>query len=323
MLGKWMAYVGLGTTALAGVLIAQTPAPLEFEVATVKPTVLDMAAMRSGTAHLGTKIDAGRVDIGTAPLFRLICTAYRLKPYQVAGPDWLKTAMFDVQAKIPAGVSTDKVPEMLQALLADRFGLKLHHESREQPVYALVQAKGGAKLKDSAPAATEVDAADPTKPVQEMAIPTLQGDVKISRGPKGINLEMPGGEIGGKVRVTPVQGNGSQPMRLHLESSNMTMKTFAELLSTGAVDRTVVDMTGLTGAYEIALDMSEFDAMGVARASITFMNMGDGGAAGVASDPSGSSLRASIQNLGLVLEPRKLPLDMVVVDHAEKVPSAN
>jgi uncharacterized protein (TIGR03435 family) len=101
------------------------------------------------------------------------------------------------------------------------------------------------------------------------------------------------------------------------------MKTLAELLSTGAVDRVVVDQTGLKGNYEIAVDISEFDALGIVRQSITFMNMGGGGNEGVASDPSGSALRTSIQNLGLVLEPKKLPIDMVVIDHVEKTPTEN
>src|SRR5665213_2250323 len=83
-------------------------APLAFEVATVKPSApLDPAAIKGGTAHIGTRIDASRVDIGTASLFRLICTAYRLRPYQVTGPDWLKTTVFDIQAKIPSGVPAD------------------------------------------------------------------------------------------------------------------------------------------------------------------------------------------------------------------------
>jgi uncharacterized protein (TIGR03435 family) len=103
--------VGIGLAFLAvGAAVAQSQsAPMAFEVATVKPSPpLDMAAMRAGTAHVGTRIDAARVDIGYASLFRLICTAYQVKPYRVAGPDWLKTAMYDVQAKIPDGVSPER-----------------------------------------------------------------------------------------------------------------------------------------------------------------------------------------------------------------------
>jgi uncharacterized protein (TIGR03435 family) len=102
------------------------------------------------------------------------------------------------------------------------------------------------------------------------------------------------------------------------------MKTFAEMLSVGVVDRPVVDMTGLTGNYEVAVDLSAEDAMNVARASVMFLPArGGGGGDGAASDPPGTSVYTSIGNLGLKLEPRKLPLDVLVVDHMEKVPTAN
>src|SRR5665213_133847 len=101
--------INLSLLLATGAALAQAPAaPLAFEVATIKPSApLDQNAMRSGTAHIGTRIDASRVDIGTASLFRLICNAYRLRPYQVTGPDWLKTTVFDIQAKIPSGVPAD------------------------------------------------------------------------------------------------------------------------------------------------------------------------------------------------------------------------
>ena len=319
----------------AGAAVAQ-PTPLAFEVATVKPSApFDVAKARVGQAHIGTRIDASHVDIGTATLFRLICTAYRVRPYQVSGPDWLKTTTYDIQAKIPDGVSADKVPEMLQTLLAERFGLKLHPEKKDQSVYALVIGLGGPsgiKMKESAPEPPPPPPAPNAPKPQEMSVPTLQGDVKLVLTEKGVSLEMPGGEIPGKVRVSVNPPTGSQPPTFHLESSGTTMKSFAEMLSNGVVVRPVVDMTGLTGAYEVAVDVSMEDAMNVARASITLLPTGGGGgdgggkegAAGAnLADPSGSSIFASIQNLGLKLEPRKLPLELLVIDHMEKTPTAN
>ncbi len=311
----------------AGAVSAQS-APLAFEVATVKPSApLDPAMLRGGKGHIGTRIDAARVDIGTATLFRLICTAYRLKPYQLSAPDWIKNATFDIQAKIPDGVGADKVPEMLQTLLVDRFGLKLHHDSKEQSVYALVVLPGGAKMEHSAPEPPAAPPAAGTPPPMEMAVPTIQGDVKLSRGEKGITVEMPGGEIAGKIRVTPpAPNNKGMPMRIHLESSGTTMKTFAEMLSVGVVDRPVVDKTGLTGAYEVAIDLSEDDAMNAAKAAV--MNGPMGALVNIMpppglSDPSGSALSSSLRNLGLKLEPTRLPLDLLVVDHIEKTPTEN
>ncbi len=315
----------------ASTLLAQ--APLAFEVATIKPSApLDPLAMRAGKAHIGTKIDSSRVDIGTATLFRLICTAYRLRPYQVAGPDWLKNTVFDIQAKIPDRVSPDKVPEMLQTLLTERFGLKVHHEDKEQPVYALVVGPAGIKMKESPPEPDPPPPPPGTPAPMEMSAPTLQGDVKMTRSAQGLTLQMPEGEIKGKIRISlPGQGGEGKPMRIHLESSGTTMESFAQMLSVGVVDRVVVDKTGLKGAYEVAVDLSQDDAMSVARAAV--MNgpmgavMGAGGeggnqAAGL-SDPSGSAINKSIQDLGLKLEPRRLPLDTLIIDHIEKTPTAN
>lgn len=320
-----------------GAAIAQpVAAPLAFEAATVRPSApFDGEAVQSGKAHVGTRIDASHVDIGTATLFRLICTAYKVWPYQVSGPDWLKTTTYDIEAKIPDGVSPDKVPEMLQALLAERFGLKFHIEKKDQNVYALVVGPGGIKMKESEPEPPAPSPAPGAPKPQEMSVPTLQGDVRLVRTENGVGIEMPGGEISGRIRASVVrQGGSGQPQKIHLESSGTTMKSFSEMLSVGVVGKPVVDMTGLTGRYEVAVDLSLDDAMNVARTSVTLIpteggkgNGGgdrDGGAPGAGlADPSGSLIFTSIQNLGLKLDARKLPLDMLVIDHMEKAPTAN
>jgi uncharacterized protein (TIGR03435 family) len=331
MIVKLLLQIGLGGLLAVSAAWAQPATPLAFEVATIKPSApLDLRAISTGTAHIGTKIDAARVDIGTASLFRLICTAYRLKPYQVLGPEWLKSTMYDIQAKIPASTTADKVPEMLQTLLVERFGLKIHRESKDQPVYALVVAKGGPKLKESAPdpasPSPAAEALEKAKPVS-MALPTAQGDIKLTRSAEGISIEMPGAEISGKVRASVNRDSTGTPLKLHLESSGTSMKSFAEMLSVGVVDRPVVDKTGLTGNYELAVDISREEAMNVVRASVSYLPIGGDDArtspGGAASDPSGSSIFSSIQNLGLRLEARKLPLDMLVVDHIDKSPTEN
>jgi len=103
-------------------------------------------------------VEHDRVDISTITLGRLMVEAFRIRPFQLSGPGWLTDlgngTRFDIQAKMPAGASKDQVPAMLQALLADRFKLAVHRESRELPVYALVAGKDGPRLK----AAEEADA---------------------------------------------------------------------------------------------------------------------------------------------------------------------
>ena len=300
-----------------------------FEVATVKASApLDIAAVRAGTARIGMKIDSGRVDIGTTSLLRLICSAYRLAAYQVKGPEWLKSTNFDIQAKIPDGGRADQVPEMLQTLLQERFGLKIHHDSKEEPVYGLMVAKGGAKLKQATTeSVTPPD--DSPKPGATISIPTVHGIVKLVRGPQGISMEMQDGEITGKVNISL---NQSQPPSFHLEIAGTSMKMFAAMLSVGIVDRPVVDMTGLAGSYDVAVDISSEDALNVATSATDFglgrRGTGDGDgakpvAAGVAADPSGASIVSSIQKLGLRLESRKAPLDMVIVDRINRDPTPN
>jgi uncharacterized protein (TIGR03435 family) len=300
-----------------------------FEVATVKPSPpLDMMALRAGKAHIGMNVDSGRVDIGTTSLLRLICSAYRLAPYQVKGPEWLKSTNVDILAKIPDGGQTDQIPEMLQTLLEERFGLKIHHDSKEETVYGLVVAKGGAKLKQSTTESVTSPNESP-QPGNIISVPTVLGIVKLVRGPRGISMEMPDGEITGKINISV---NPTQPPTFHLEIARTSMKMFAAMLSTGVVDRPVVDMTGVTGSYDVAVDISSEDAINVATTATDFglgrRGAGDGdgtkpAAPGVAADPSGGSIVSSIQKLGLRLESRKVPLDMVVVDRINRDPTPN
>lgn len=160
--------------ALAAALSAQTTAPsapaLEFEVATVRPSppLGHGGFFRVGQSRSGTNVEFGRQS-----LKQLIASAYGVKAFQVSGPEWMQKTLFDIQAKAPAGTSAEQVPSMLQALLAERFGLKLHHESKELPGWALVVTKGGAKL----------TAADPPKPKGHFNTRTsLNGGVLTGQG---------------------------------------------------------------------------------------------------------------------------------------------
>jgi len=157
----WRALASLALLALP--VLAQNPASAPaFEVASIKPAppVSALPALlQAGKLHVGMSIDGARVDIGFMALGALIPMAFRVKFYQVTGPDWMGQEQFDILAKIPDGVSKDQVPEMLQALLAERFKLAVHRETKELPVYALVVGKNGIKMKEADPAdAPAVDA---------------------------------------------------------------------------------------------------------------------------------------------------------------------
>ncbi len=304
-------------------VFAQTPAvpALAFEVASIKPSGrLDPIAIQSGKMRIGMKVDGAICSIGAFSLRDLIRTAYEVKDFQITGPDWLGNPMtaerFNLEATMPEGATEKQVPQMLQALLTERFKLIVHRDEKEQAVYALVVGKGGPKLKPAEP-----DPAAPETPEEPKKGETVVGQgssqVKMSGSPmdpKGMTIK---GGPQGQMRMTMADG------RMHMEAAKMTMAALAEI-ATQFVGKPVVDRTELKGAYQVAFDLSMDDLKNVARA------MGAGGApgmegpkAGEASDPSGSSIFTSVQQMGLKLESRKAPLTMVVIDHLEKTPTEN
>jgi uncharacterized protein (TIGR03435 family) len=244
--------------------------------------------------------------------------AYRVKAYQVQGPDWMAQQRFEIQAKIPEGVSSDKVPEMLQALLADRFKLTVHRGTKELPVYALIVGKNGSKL---IPASAEEDAPIPDSP-GGLTLGTEKGQVKIAQDGKG-NTVMQGGGRGGTIKQS-ISAAG-----LHLEMTKTTIESMVELLGS-LVDRPVVDMTGLTGTYQVALDLPLEDVQIIAQKQAAALGVSlprPGGAGANAADsastPSGAAIFGAVEKLGLKLDARKAPVETIVVDHLEKTPTDN
>jgi len=305
---------GIGAGLLvAAAAIAQTPAAgLAFEVASIKLSgPPDQAKIMSG--GVGMKVDGARVDIGFLSLVNLICTAYNVKAYQISGPDWMSAQRFDIMAKLPAGARQDQVPEMLQALLAERFKLTIHRASKEIQIYALVVGKNGPKLKESPPDQPSASAADG-------AAPSTDTSLRVSGDPqKGMTVS--NGLGSGTVKMTMANG------AMHMESLKMSMPQFAEALAR-FLDHPVVDMTAIKGNYQMALDLSMEDLMNAVRSAGMQVPAGAGGMAGRgaaegASDPSSSSLFNNVQRLGLKLEARKAPVDQIVIDHLERLPTEN
>jgi len=268
-----------------------------FEVASIKPALAQ--------ARPSVKVDAARVDIAGLSLGDLIRTAYRLKQYELVCPDWMDALKFDVQAKIPEGGSRNQMPEMLQALLASRFKLAVHRASRELPVYTLVVGKNGPKLKKAPEAAAP--GGDGADSGFERSIPPPP-----AAGPPGSGKPMTSSGPGGTMH----QSMGANGM-LHLEIESTTPAHFAEFLA-AFVDRPVVDMTGLKENYAVQLDLSTDEMRNMA------MNKaGTPMPADAAAEPSGVSIFAAVQKLGLQLEARKAPVQVLVADRAEKIPLPN
>jgi uncharacterized protein (TIGR03435 family) len=233
----------------------------------------------------------GRVIGANATLKQLIVLAYRIQPFQVlGGPDWTDSLQYDIEAKPDSAVRQSDLPAMLQALLADRFQLVVHRETRQLPIYTLVLARKDGQL---GPGITETKEggctpADPSKP----APPPEPGKLpNVACGKTMLGLS--------QLRAVAAPVGDVLPMLSR------------------ALGRIVVDNTGLTGKFDIvvdfALDESQIAALLPPGASVPT----------TPPDSSRPSIFAALQEqLGLKLEAQRGPVEMFVIDHAEK-PSAN
>jgi uncharacterized protein (TIGR03435 family) len=282
--------------ASCAVLLAQDAPRLEFEVASIKASAPPGAG--AGRVLGGMHIDGSQVNWTFLSLKDYIVSAYRVRIYQIDGPDWMGSERFDINAKLPAGGSAKDAPQMLQTLLADRFHLKIHREQRDFAVYGLVVGKGGLKMKESADAGTTAATASPG----------AASVAAVSR-PNGVTVNYSNGAT---FTFADNQFEG------HKLSATLMADVMARF-----TDRPVVDMTGLKGNYDFTIELSpeDFRAMGI-RAAI---------AAGAQIPPqvlqqfesSGDSLGNALGKLGLKLEPRKAPIEVLAVDHIDKEPSEN
>jgi len=311
--------------AIAAPASAQQQPPVAFDVASIKlAEPLDPQKIVSGQMRIGMHVDPQRVEINSLSLAALINIAFRTRSYQVVGPSWLTAGpmnadRFDIRATLPASATTEQVPEMLQALLIERFKLEFHREERQQDVFALVVAKGGHKLKEAPPL-------DPNEPKPDANLPAnappMTGRIQMSGSPQGGGVVMRGAGSGA------VKMNMGPDGTMRMEMERMNLAGFADAI-TRFVDRPVVDMTQLKGDYTIALELSMSDLMNVARSQGVALPAGAGGGAagagpaGAASEPGGLSMLRSVEALGLKLDGRKMPISKIIIDKLEKRPTEN
>ena len=343
--GKRVALASAGVVALAapavfGILCAPpiraqsaAAARPEFEVSSVKQRPPD-AAGGAGTRGVGRgcpqsfKMDRGRVDIECATLTTLIAYAFRFPPDRITGPDWMMSlgqARFDVAAKLPQGALENQVPEMLQALLADRFKLAIHRGTAEHAIYALVVAKGGLKVKEAAPeAGVPVPAAAADRDAPPSKIELLGGvetHTTVIPNADGTYTTAMSNPHVGTVRET----EGPQ-LTQRWEAANITFEGLAELLDrVTPLESPVVDRTGLKGRYQLVLEVSMKDLLGARPPG---PNAGGDPAAmeNARMDMEEAVLKGfndGLRKLGLQLERRKGPVETLVVDHVEKTPTGN
>ena len=233
------------------------------------------------------------------PVKTIVQEAYGVQQDQIAGgPDWLNSQKYDFTATLDQSAiealknaSEEQrrfaLKRMLQSMLADRFKLTLHRETKDLPVYELAVAEGGAKLQQS-----KSSDSGGAKPQALMALGghAVQGQQKFHMG----NTE--------------------------LNATGLSMGDLAGMLSRN-LGTPVLDKTGLTGRYDLSLHWTPNDSQ-----LATFPGPGGGepgtGAAAAPTSASPSLFNAVQEQLGLQLEPRTVPMETLVVDHVEQ-PSEN
>ena len=229
----------------------------------------------------------GRLVAGNAPVAMLIQRAYSLQDFQVVGgPAWIHTDGYDIEAKPESTTDQKRMWLMLRTLLADRFKLAMHNETRNLPVYDLEAVKGAPKL----PA-----------PEGGACAETLTGPPER-----------------GQNRPDPPCGPGllKSGTGLAIEGISVSMPAFAKMLAT-LLGREVIDKTGVAGRFALHLEFANDSALA------GLPNAGGPEGSGQPADAAGMpSIRSAIQQLGLRLQASIGPVNVSVIDHVER-PTGN
>ena len=271
------------------VLAGQT---LQFEVASIRPT----SPGNNQQVNVGLHLDGNQANIGAFSLRDYIRMAYQTGTNRISGPDWIGAERFDINATLPSGAKTKQIPEMLQALLAERFGLKFHREKKEFQVYVLSMGKKPLALR-------------PTPPDQA---PVNSGSVNVAASGSGAGVAV---DLGGGASYT-FANNKFEGKKLDINSLVDSLAIYMDL--------PLVNETGLKGFYDVTLEIAPEDY----RAMLLRAAMANGvvlppQAQQLASISTTPSLFDAIEKVGLKLETRRMPMDVIVVDQMSKTPTEN
>jgi len=217
------------------------------------------------------------------------------------GANWTRTEFYAINAKAEdAAPVAQMMGPMLRTLLEDRFQLKVHHESKEGPVYLLTVAKGGLKLQ---------------RTKEGSCIPL---DLNHLPGPPAPGQPPP--NICGNQRMRMMNGRA-----MTMSGNGLTLADLAGGMLANLFDRPVIDKTGVEGQFDIELEFAPdsstpmFQGMGRGGRG---EGGGDAGAVPLATDPEGPTIVMALEKPGLKLEPSKGPIESLVIDHVER-PSEN
>jgi len=281
---------------VCGLAHGQTADPaLTFEVASIKPSPPPDGRPRAvraiGVPGSPYGKDPGRFATENFSLSNLITMAYDIPYYRLSAPDLLVRSEFNVEAKMPVDTTKEQFQVMLQNLLAERFGLKVHWTSKQMDLYNLVVAKGGPKLKPAEPDPPPGD--EDSRQAGPGGPPQLRAD--------GYPIPPPGNQKWMAIM------RDKAVMRGHNETTAQMASAFSS-----QVGGPVNDATGLTGNYDYLLYWSTSTGRSLSAA------------APATSDVEGPSLFDAVQEqLGLKLEAKKGPVQVLVVDHVANSPTQN
>jgi uncharacterized protein (TIGR03435 family) len=231
---------------------AETPAA--FEVASVKASQPAAEGMRLQPNQITPS--PGGVTMMNTSLKAIVQWAHHLQAIQVMGPGWLDSNRYDIVAKAPAAATTEQLRRMTQTLLAQRFQLTFHRDTKEMPAYVVTVGKGGHKMKPS----------------------VGEGEMAIKPTGKGLAIAF----------------------------THVTLAQLAEFASS-PLQGVVVDQTGLQGAWDFTLDPSSFMATPPVDRD----------------DAITMIIQALSEQLGIKIDQRKVPAEVFIVDHVEKIPVEN
>lgn len=307
------------TTLLVAACLAHSQTidkSLTFEAASVKPAVpptpdgRGMIMIQGPSGGPGTK-DPGRIHYPFMTMKSLLTNAFDVKNFQIVGPSWLDTERFDITATMPPNTTKEQFRAMLQNLLAERFKLTIHRDSKELPMYSLTVAKSGPKMKESAAVATSKDDVDQPPP-------PLPSHPKIGGDGFPILPPRPAGSP-----IATIMMNG----RARLIAQQNTMQELADRL-TGLTNRPVTDATALKAKYDFTLTFTPEGMngpMGPIPPPPPPPSGGVNGASGAGAEAETlPDIFGAVQaQLGLKLEAKKGAVDMIVIDHIEKTPTEN
>jgi len=277
--------------------------PLQFDVSSIKPNT-------GGPGPTMIQMPpTGRVNILNASVRSVLRVSYRLQDYQIiGGPDWMNADRFDIQATPPAGYQPEPlgppclaancpltpVQLMMQGLLADRFQLKTHRESRELPIYELTIAKSGFKPKEVAPPPPRGPGALPPPPP-----PPPPPGTPPPTNPNSLPTPPPGAMMNFGVGIA---------------ASAVPFAALASAL-TEILGRPVIDKTGIKGYYDFKM---VFSRDGISNAGPLPPPSGGLTPGVVATDPAPSIFTAIQEQLGLKLDSAKGPVEVLLIDGIQK-----